>query len=147
MTLIAHLGLGATTVARAWAVTRRDGVTLGFTDHDRPLSFEGVAFSPDSGLEARAVIAGTGLAVDNAEALGALSSDAITEGDIEAGRYDNAAVRLWHVNWADVAERSLRFRGTLGEIRRGGGAFFAAGSMVTSPATRVRHASRILVRW
>lgn len=125
MTLRTHLATGATTVARCWAVARKDGLTLGFTDHDRELSFEGFTFRPDTGMTARAVVQGTGLSVDNSEALGLLSSDAITESDIDAGRWDGAEVRLWHVNWSDPAERELRFRGTLGEIRRGGGAFQA----------------------
>lgn len=125
MTLREHLSTGATTVARAWAVTRADGTTLGFTDHDASLAFEGIAFRADTGLVAKAVVQGTGLAVDNSEALGVLSSDAVTEGDIEAGRYDGAEVRLWHVNWINPEERELRFRGTLGEIRREGGAFHA----------------------
>lgn len=136
MSLQGHLAAGATTIARAWAVARRDGVTLGFTDHDRALSFEGLTFSPDAGLEARAVVSGTGLSVDNSEARGALSSDAITEGDIEAGRYDDAEVRLWWVNWADAAQRSLRFRGTLGEIRRGAGAFTAELRGLSEPLNR-----------
>lgn len=125
MTLRDHLSTGCTTVARAWAVTRKDGVTLGFTDHDRALSWGGIDFRPESGLSAKALVQATGLSVDNSEALGALSSDAISEADIEAGRYDGAEVRLWHANWTDPAERALRFRGTLGEIRRGDGAFHA----------------------
>ncbi|TNC52795.1 DUF2163 domain-containing protein [Rubellimicrobium rubrum] len=125
MSLRDHLSTGATTIARCWAVTRTDRVTLGFTDHDRPLSFGGIAFRPDSGMTAKAVMQGTGLAVDNTEALGILSSDAINEADIDAGRYDAADVRLWAVNWAAPDQRELRFRGTLGEIRRGDGAFHA----------------------
>ena len=42
--LYAHLATGATTVCRAWAVVRRDETVYGFTDHDRDLAFEGVAF-------------------------------------------------------------------------------------------------------
>jgi len=117
--------VSATTQARAWAVTRRDGLVLGFTDHDRALAFEGITFAPDAGLSARALVAGSGLAVDNSEVLGALSGAAISEADIEAGRYDGAEVRLWVVDWTDVAQRRLRFRGSLGEIRRGEGAFHA----------------------
>lgn len=125
MTLRDHLATGCTTVARCWAVTRKDGLTLGFTDHDRPLAFDGIAFRPDAGMTAGSVVQGTGLSVDNGEALGVLSSDAVTEADIEAGRYDNAEVRLWHVDWSSPSQRELRFRGTLGEIRRGDGAFHA----------------------
>lgn len=123
--LKAHLATGSTTVCRAFAVTRRDGVTMGFTDHDRDLSFDGVVFRADSGLTAKALQSGTGLAVDNSEAMGALRSDAITEEDILAGRWDGAAVQAWLVNWVDVSMRALQFRGTLGEITRAGGAFTA----------------------
>jgi len=120
-----HLQGPATTVARCLALTRRDGFTLGFTDHDRALGFEGIAFRPESGAALSALAFGTGLAVDNAEAAGALSDAAITEADIRAGRWDGAAVRLWLADWAEPARRVLRFRGTLGEITRQGGAFTA----------------------
>lgn len=121
----AHLATGSTTLARAFAVTRKDGVVMGFTDHDRDLYFDGVLFRADTGLTARALQMGTGLAVDNSEAFGALRSDAITEDDILAGRYDGAEVRGWLVNWADVSVRALQFCGSLGEITRSAGAFTA----------------------
>lgn len=125
MSLQEHLESGATTVARAWALTRADGAVLGFTDHDRDLSFDGVVFRAGSGLSARALAEGTGLAVNNTEALGALSDAAITEADLLAGRYDGAALVIWQVNWRDTAERRVLFRGTLGEVARQGGAFRA----------------------
>ena len=40
-----RLADGATTLARCWKLTRRDGVTQGFTDHDRDLSFGGVVYA------------------------------------------------------------------------------------------------------
>lgn len=125
MGLFEHLESGTTTVARCWAVLRSDGASYGFTDHDRPLTFEGITFKADSGMTARAVTSGTGLSVDNSEAMGALSDSAITEADIEAGRFDGAQVQAWLVNWRDVTERSLRFSGSIGELRRMGGAFHA----------------------
>jgi uncharacterized phage protein (TIGR02218 family) len=123
--LYAHLATGLTTVCRAWAVVRKDGATFGFTDHDRDLSFGGITFRADTGMSARALLQTTGLAVDNSEALGMLSSAAVTEADLVAGRFDGARVRAWLVNWARVEERVLQFRGTLGEIVRSGGAFRA----------------------
>jgi uncharacterized phage protein (TIGR02218 family) len=123
--LFDHLAGGQTTVCRAWLVTRRDGMTLGFTDHDRDLVFDGVTFRAESGLTARAVQQTTGLAVDNTEALGALSHAAVTEADVLAGRYDAAEVRAWLVNWARPEVRVEQFRGTLGEIVRAAGAFRA----------------------
>lgn len=123
--LRAHLATGTTTLCRAYAVRRADGRILGFTDHDRDLTFEGQIFRADSGMTAGALQQATGLAVDNTEAFGALRSDAISEADIMAGRYDGAEVESWLVNWANVAERVLQFRGSLGEITRSGGAFTA----------------------
>jgi len=121
----AHLAGGPTSICRCWAIRRTDGVQLGFTDHDMHLSFDGILFRADSGLSAMALQQSTGLSVDNTEALGALSDASVREEDIEAGRFDGAEVRAWLVNWADVDVRWLQFRGTIGELRRGGGAFHA----------------------
>ncbi|QFT64045.1 DUF2163 domain-containing protein [Roseivivax sp. THAF30] len=123
--LHAHLSTGSTSVVRCWEVIRTDGVRLGFTDHDLDLVFDGLTFRAESGLTARALEQGTGLAVDNSEAMGALSSAAISDADIEAGRYDGAEVVAWLVNWQDVAARQILFRGHIGEIQRGKGAFRA----------------------
>lgn len=125
MSLQAHLETGVTTLARAWAIDRRDGVTLGFTDHDHDLEFEGIRFRASSGMTARALQQTTGLAVDNTEAVGALSDASITEANIRAGRFDGAALRIWLVNWANTEERRLEFRGSLGEVVRTGAAFRA----------------------
>mgnify|MGYP001801115521 CR=1 FL=1 len=67
--LQAHLEGGLTTVAHAWAITRKDGVVLGFTDHDRELTFDGITFRADTGLSARAVSLCTVLSVDISDAL------------------------------------------------------------------------------
>lgn len=123
--LDAHLASGATGVCRCWVLTRADGLRFGFTDHDRVLDFDGVSFRPDSGMRAAALSQSTGLAVDNTEAIGALSDAAITEADIVAGRYDDARVEAWLVQWEVPENRVLQFRGHLGELTRSGGAFRA----------------------
>ena len=109
--LVAHLATGATTLARAYELRRKDGLVQGFTDHDRDLSFGGVTYRADTGLTAKALQQATGLSVDNTEAFGALRSDAITEEDILAGRYDGAEVVASLVNWTDVSMRVTQFRG------------------------------------
>lgn len=123
--LHAHLSTGLTTVARCWEVRRRDGRRYGFTDHDLDLTFDGLVFRADTGMSAAALQQGTGLAVDNSEAIGALTAASLTDADIAAGRFDGAAVTAWMVNWADVTARKVLFRGSLGEITRSGGAFAA----------------------
>lgn len=125
MTIHEHLASGTTTICRCWAVRRRDGVTLGFTDHDEDLAFDDIVFRADTGMTARAFQQSTGLSVDNSEAVGALSDDAIRDADIEAGRFDDASVTMWLVNWRKPDERSIRFSGTIGEIVRSGESFRA----------------------
>lgn len=120
-----HVASGLTTLCRCWALTRVDGTRYGFTDHDRDLAFDGLTFRADTGLSAAALQQASGLAVDNTEAIGALSDASISEAEIEAGRFDGAEVEAWLVNWADVSVRWLAFAGALGELRRAGGAFFA----------------------
>lgn len=121
----AHLATGSTTACHCWRLDRGDGRVFGFTDHDLDLVFDGVTFRAGSGLAAKALMQSTGLSVDNTEAVGALSSDAITEADIMAGRWDGAQVTAYGVNWADVSARAVLFRGTVGALRREGAAFAA----------------------
>lgn len=130
--------MNTATIARAWAVTRGDGVTLGFTDHDEAIAFDGITFRPDAGLTARAVVQGLGLSVDNTEAVGLLSDSAITEIDLMAGRWDAADVRLWDVDWRAPQNRRLVFRGHLGEVTRNGGAFRAELRGLSEPLNRAQ---------
>ncbi|MCC5993898.1 MAG: DUF2163 domain-containing protein [Rhodobacteraceae bacterium] len=123
--LQAHLDDGTTTLSWCWRITRADGVSFGFTDHDRTLVFEGTSFEPESGFTASEVRAGSDLSVDAQDAEGVLSSDRITETDIIDGRWDNAEVVLWRVNWADPGQRVLLRRGAIGQVRRGRVAFVA----------------------
>lgn len=143
MSLAEHLAGGVTTVCRAWALTRKDGVELGFTDHDRSFSFEGILFRAATGLTARAVEQTTGLSVDNSEALGALSDTAIRDEDVQSGLFDGASIRSWLVNWADTSQRRLLFRGSLGEIERQGKSFRAElrglADLLNQPRGRVYH--------
>ena len=113
----------ATTRARLWSVTRQDGAVFGFTDHDRDLVMDGITFRAGTGLSAGAIERSTGLSVDNASAAGALSDAGISEADIGAGRFDGAAVTAWDADWRDLSDRRMTFRGTFGEVTRGGGAF------------------------
>lgn len=123
--LQAHVSSRSTTLCRCWLVRRKDGITLGFTDHDRDLSFDGATFEAGTGLTAAALEQTSGLSVNNTSALGALSAASVTEADLNAGRYDGAEVLSYLVNWDNTAQRVLQFRGTLGEVRNGAGAFEA----------------------
>jgi uncharacterized phage protein (TIGR02218 family) len=117
--LAASLATETTTLCRCWRLQRRDGIVLGFTDHDVAIAFDGVTFEPDSGLTRTALERSLGLSLDNMEAAGALRSDAISEADLARGLYDGAALQQWVVDWSDARSRDLSFAGVVGEVRRG----------------------------
>jgi uncharacterized phage protein (TIGR02218 family) len=123
--LAAHLASGVTTICTCWRVERGDGAALGFTDHDRGVSFDGVAYEPASGLDASDAVAHAGLQVGGLEVSGAFTSERISEADLAAGLYDNARVETWLVNWAEPAERHLMRVGSIGEVKSADGAFTA----------------------
>src|SRR5262249_41465984 len=123
--LQAHLDTGTTTLAWCWRVTRDDGTRLGFTDHDRDLAFDGTQFEAATGFTASEIKDALGLSVDNLEVSSALKSERLDEADLAAGLFDDAAVEIWRVNWADTDERVLMRSGSLGEVRRSGTAFTA----------------------
>jgi len=117
--LPSHLYSGTTTLAWCWRLTRNDGQVFGFTDHDLPLTFDGTTFEPESGFTASEIRTGSDLSVDAQDAEGVLTSSTITETDILDGRWDNAEVEIWRVNWQDTAQRVLMRRGAIGQVRRG----------------------------
>ncbi len=114
-----HLDTGTTTLAWCWRLTRSDGQVFGFTDHDLPLTFDGTTFEPESGFTASEIRTGSDLSVDAQDAEGVLTSATITETDILDGRWDNALVEIWRVNWQDTSQRVLMRRGAIGQVRRG----------------------------
>lgn len=120
-----HIASGQTTLAHCWRIKRRDGLVLGFTEHDRALHFEDTDFLPAHGLDRAEAPAKLGGQVDTSQVLGILHADAIAEDDILLGRYDGAEVETWWVNWGDVSQRLLLRRDSIGEIVREDGLFRA----------------------
>ena len=123
--LAAHLAGDATTLCHCWRVTRRDGTTIGFTDHDRDLVFDGLTFAAGSGFEASATEEAGGLSPHGSDVRGGFSSEAISEADLAAGRYDGARVEVFRVNWANPADRLLLKVQIIGEVSRTGTDFTA----------------------
>ena len=123
--LQAHLAGPATTLARCWRLTRADGIAMGFTDHDERLAFAGTVFEAATGLTAGEAEAELGLAAGTQGIEGALSGQAISEGDLAAGRFDGARVEIFLVNWQAPEQHMLLEIAELGEVKRGAGAFTA----------------------
>lgn len=123
--LLAHVASGVTTLCWCWRLTRHDGQVLGFTDHDRDVVFDGTVFEAAAGFSATEIKDVVGMAVDNLEVAGALSSERLAEADLAAGLYDDARVEIFRVNWQEPSQRVLMRAGSLGEVRRSGLSFTA----------------------
>lgn len=106
-----------TTLALCWRIERRDGVTIGLTDHDRDLEIDGLVHAAAPGMTPSAIKRSDGLDADTMDITGALTSTAIGERDLLAGRWDGARVRLFMVDWsgADHARVALG-EGTIGAV-------------------------------
>jgi uncharacterized phage protein (TIGR02218 family) len=121
----AHVASGATTLCTCWRLMRADGVGMGFTDHDLPLSFDGTDFLPDAGFSGSEVSARLGAEIDTSEVIGAIEGEIISAEDIRLGRYAGARIETWRVNWREVSQRHLMRIDTIGEIVEEDGVFRA----------------------
>jgi len=111
-------------VATFWRIERRDGVTLGFTGHDRDLWFDGVLHRAAPGMLPSAIRRDAGVGADSAEIRGALTHDAISAADLEAGRFDGARIAVGVVNWESL-DRAVLYRGEVGAVSQEASGFLA----------------------
>jgi len=121
--------LGQTLCAFAfcWRLERRDGVTIGLTSHDRPLTIAGLLYAPTPGISPSAILRGGDARADVTEVRGALSSAAINGADLDAGRWDGASAMLHLTEWTDPGVLWLELaRGTLGSVEQSGADYSVA---------------------
>ena len=102
-------------VATFWRIHRRDGVTLGFTSHNRDLWFDGIVHRAAPGMVPSAIRRTFGLSSDSADVSGALGHDSISAADLATGRFDNAQVRIGAVDW-ETLEFATFYNGSIGAV-------------------------------
>jgi uncharacterized phage protein (TIGR02218 family) len=113
-------------LAFCWRLERRDGATIGLTSHDRDLTVEGLIYRAAPGIAPSAIRSGTGLDAESMDVRGALASDAIAVADLDAGRWDGAALWLHLTEWSDPGALWLELaRGSIGAVERVGEEFTA----------------------
>jgi len=111
-------------VATFWRLMRKDGAALGFTSHDRDLSFDGLRHRAAPGMLPSAIRLTADLTPDSAEVQGVLSHSSIAADDLAAGRFDEAAVQIGVVDW-ETLEHTALYHGSLGHITADGVSFSA----------------------
>ena len=111
-------------VATFWRIERRDGMTQGFTSHDRDLWFDGLLHRAAPGMVPSAIRRSVRIETDSAEMQGALSHESISSHDLAAGRYDGARFVVGVVDW-ETREFAVLYHGEAGAISEEDGGFSA----------------------
>jgi uncharacterized phage protein (TIGR02218 family) len=110
-----------TTIALCWRIERCDGVTIGLTAHDRDLEIAGLVYRAAPGMTPSAIARSAQLDADSMDVTGALTSAAISEADLLAGRWDGARVTLFATDWTQPGETVALGEGTIGGVETRGG--------------------------
>ncbi len=90
---------GVTTLARGWRLTRKDGLVAAATEHDRDLFAAGTLFKAALSLAESPVEAELSLSPGHAALSGTLSLAGVSADDIELGRWDQAKVEAYLIDW------------------------------------------------
>lgn len=112
------LDSGTTTFCWCWKIIRKDGVMLGFTEHDTDLFFDNLVWSAGAGLTPGIIESAIGFTSDSGLANGALSQSGISADDIDTGKYDQAEIEIWRVDWQDTTLKVGVWSGEIGQITR-----------------------------
>ena len=86
-------------LTRLWDIARTDGVTLRFTEHNAQITFNGNIYNPAGSFNSSAMQKPAGLKDSNFQTVGVIDSDYITEDDLHLGKYSNARVTQYVVDW------------------------------------------------
>ncbi|MGD8326357.1 MAG: DUF2163 domain-containing protein [Sphingomonadales bacterium] len=114
-----RLNAEVTRLAMCWRVERLDGVALGFTTHDVAFTLDGLLYRPSPSFQPTQVDSKSGFSVDTLEVAGVLSGAALRSLDLEIGRYDDARIDVFIVDWSSPESAQIPLRsGRLGDVRR-----------------------------
>ena len=114
------------TIAMIWHAERADGIAVGFVAHDRDLVIDHVRYHAAPGMLPSAIEMDDGFDPLDMDVGGALSHQLIRADDLEAGRWDGAAIRMGLVDWERPQEGAAWFwQGHLGAVSVQGHQFTA----------------------
>lgn len=105
------------TIAMLWHLERTDGITLGFAAHDRDITIAHVGYHAAPGMLPSAIEMDDGFEPLDMDISGVLGHGLIRADDLDAGRWDHAAVRVGLTDWEQPEEGALWFwHGQLGAV-------------------------------
>jgi uncharacterized phage protein (TIGR02218 family) len=114
------------TLAKCWLFKLDDGKEIYCTEHDCPIEVQGKTYFPNNILDSSAIEYKADLKADNLEIQGVLNNNLLTTEELLAGRFNNAKVEVFFVNYQNPDEdRIFIHQGYLGQVKMGNGYFIA----------------------
>ncbi len=93
-----------TSLAFGWRIDRADGVSIGMTSYDKDIWLSGLLYRSAPGLSPASILHSDGLENDGLELNGAISTDLLTQVDLEHGKWDRARITVMQFNWSNLIE-------------------------------------------
>ena len=122
----ARLAAPVTSLALCWQIIRRDGVAIGLSTHDEPITIDGMIYNTMPGLVPSAITLGQAGSAHAMEIFATLGTETLREDDLVAGLFDAASARAFFVDWeAPEAGIMVLASGTIGTIECRDGTFVA----------------------
>lgn len=127
LALTSYLAGSLIAITNCVKITRLDGEQFGFTALDQDITFDGVTYEAMTSVDMSELRTEAGSGVDNADLIGLITSDRITETDILAGLWDGARIEMFFLPFenTDLGRIGPLVSGTLGELRLQAGQYQA----------------------
>lgn len=112
-----HIQEYSTSLADFVKIARTDGINKGFTSLDVDLIYDGLTYKASTAITRTNIETVEDLSVPNLDIEGLLDSTDISEDDIRQGKYQNAEVYFFTLNFRDVTDGIIKLqRGIIGQI-------------------------------
>ena len=122
----AHLLQSVSNLVFCVKITRADGVVIGATSHTKKLEIGSIMYFPTPGALPSNVESKSDFGIDNLEVLGIIDSVLITDADLLGGKYDDATVEMFAVNYKQISDGIIPIhKGFVGEITVGDTSYVA----------------------
>lgn len=109
-TLLTDIAKRVTTFATLISLTRDDGVTLHFTQHDVAITFDGIKYRNDIPYNLSALDTNSDLSVDSTTLEVAIDGTVFTHSDIANDLYRGGQIQIALVNWANLSSGKMILR-------------------------------------
>jgi uncharacterized phage protein (TIGR02218 family) len=108
--LINNIAKNVTSFATLITMTRSDGVTLRFTQHDRPITYNGTYFRNDVPYNLSAIDTNSDLSVDTTTLEVAIDGTVFTHADVFNDVYRGGQIEIALVDWRDLSSGKMVLR-------------------------------------